>query len=403
MERPADRPAIEGLPDSRRRAGAEAARGLRRIVRAVGPVRRERAGRDWPRCDSRRPSRTRSPTRWAYAYANCPSPPRKSTARCTRGCTRTRRRPPGGAEGRHVVAHLLRAAVRRASARARSSCTPRASRRRSGSSPPARAALVCGGMSHALRRERTGFPQAKRLVSIVRIPELNDRPSTRAAPAGGAAVRQQALYDDPRVKQDLAGDRRRDGSRRPHAHPPHADGGRQPRTARRRLRSPSRPPRPQTRASRWPDPRDGTRSRSKKHSRSVSPRDEMVVISRLDAPPAPLRLELLQVMARQVPRNSDGQHRGLRDARHRRHVRGRSRVRGSGELEADRARLEGAGRAAGWAKTCWRAVQNVRQPAEPMPDVRGSAAYKREMAVEFSLRALSAAWRRRATMPIAVR
>ena len=29
-----------------------------------------------------------------------------------------------------------------------------------------------------------------------------------------------------------------------------------------------------------------------------------------------------------------------------------------------------------------------------MPDVRGSAAYKREMAVEFSARALIKAWRR---------
>ena len=35
-------------------------------------------------------------------------------------------------------------------------------------------ALVAGGMSHALRRERTGYPQAKRLVSIMRIPELNE-------------------------------------------------------------------------------------------------------------------------------------------------------------------------------------------------------------------------------------
>src|SRR5262245_13271184 len=33
-------------------------------------------------------------------------------------------------------------------------------------------ALVAGGMGHALRRERTGYPQAKRLVSIMRIPEL---------------------------------------------------------------------------------------------------------------------------------------------------------------------------------------------------------------------------------------
>jgi carbon-monoxide dehydrogenase medium subunit len=40
------------------------------------------------------------------------------------------------------------------------------------------------------------------------------------------------------------------------------------------------------------------------------------------------------------------------------------------------------------------AVQGVRTRAEPMPDVRGSAAYKREMAVEFAARALMTAWQR---------
>ena len=108
--------------------------------RAVGPVRRERAGRDRPRCRFPPSSRTRSPTRWACAYTNCRSPPRKSTARCTRGCTRTRRRPPpGGAEGRHVVAHLLRATVRRASAR-----------------PGARARRERRGGGQAPRRRRSG-------------------------------------------------------------------------------------------------------------------------------------------------------------------------------------------------------------------------------------------------------
>jgi CO/xanthine dehydrogenase FAD-binding subunit len=39
-------------------------------------------------------------------------------------------------------------------------------------------------------------------------------------------------------------------------------------------------------------------------------------------------------------------------------------------------------------------VQNVRDLVEPASDVRGSAAYKREMAVEFSARALIRAWQR---------
>ncbi len=42
------------------------------------------------------------------------------------------------------------------------------------------------------------------------------------------------------------------------------------------------------------------------------------------------------------------------------------------------------------------AVEPVRHLAQPMPDVRGSVTYKREMAVEFAARALIAAWRRAA-------
>jgi carbon-monoxide dehydrogenase medium subunit len=41
-------------------------------------------------------------------------------------------------------------------------------------------------------------------------------------------------------------------------------------------------------------------------------------------------------------------------------------------------------------------VQKVRDLVEPMSDVRGTAAYKREMAVEFAARALMKAWRRAA-------
>jgi CO/xanthine dehydrogenase FAD-binding subunit len=43
-----------------------------------------------------------------------------------------------------------------------------------------------------------------------------------------------------------------------------------------------------------------------------------------------------------------------------------------------------------------RTVQNVRTLAQPMADVRGSIAYKREMAVEFAARALLTAWQRAA-------
>jgi CO/xanthine dehydrogenase FAD-binding subunit len=41
-----------------------------------------------------------------------------------------------------------------------------------------------------------------------------------------------------------------------------------------------------------------------------------------------------------------------------------------------------------------KSIQTVRSLAEPMSDVRGSAAYKREMAVEFAYRALATSWKR---------
>jgi carbon-monoxide dehydrogenase medium subunit len=45
-----------------------------------------------------------------------------------------------------------------------------------------------------------------------------------------------------------------------------------------------------------------------------------------------------------------------------------------------------------------RSVQGVRAAAEPVSDVRGSATYKREMAVEFGYRALAKAWQRAQSM-----
>ncbi|HUP93511.1 MAG TPA: molybdopterin cofactor-binding domain-containing protein [Burkholderiales bacterium] len=61
-------------------------------------------------------------------------------------------------------------------------------------------ALVCGGISHAVRRERTGFPQAKRLVAIHRIPELNELSVDAAGVLrAGAAVNQQSIYEDMQI------------------------------------------------------------------------------------------------------------------------------------------------------------------------------------------------------------
>ena len=118
-------------------------------------------------------------------------------------------------------------------------------------------------------------------------------------------------------------------------------------------------------------------------------RDEMVVSFEVDAPPARSGSSFFKYMARQVleiPTVNTAAAVTLDD---RGHVRGRARVRGRGELEADRARPAAscAGQRLG-EELLRRAVQPVRDLAEPMPDVRGSAAYKREMAVEFAARAL---------------
>ncbi|MGZ8209929.1 MAG: molybdopterin cofactor-binding domain-containing protein [Burkholderiales bacterium] len=61
-------------------------------------------------------------------------------------------------------------------------------------------ALVCGGISHAVRRERTGFPQAKRLIAINRIPELNRLSVNETGTlSAGAAVNHQQLYEHAQI------------------------------------------------------------------------------------------------------------------------------------------------------------------------------------------------------------
>lgn len=61
--------------------------------------------------------------------------------------------------------------------------------------------LVSGGMSHALRRERSGYPMAKRLVSLARIPELLAMDvNAQGVLHIGSAVNQQLIYDNAKVK-----------------------------------------------------------------------------------------------------------------------------------------------------------------------------------------------------------
>ncbi len=116
----------------------------------------------------------------------------EDSSRAAPGAVRGRRRPPRPPR-RKAATWTRLAAGSPPGARplaAESSFPQRASRKRSALLAAGDATLVCGGMSHALRRERTGFPFAKRLVAITRIAELKrDLASTprRAAHGRGRA------------------------------------------------------------------------------------------------------------------------------------------------------------------------------------------------------------------------
>lgn len=62
-------------------------------------------------------------------------------------------------------------------------------------------AIVSGGMSHALRRERTGFPQSKRLMVVNRIPELLEIINKNNSLRIGSAVNQQTLLELPGLRE----------------------------------------------------------------------------------------------------------------------------------------------------------------------------------------------------------
>lgn len=255
-------------------------------------------------------------------------------------------------------------------------------------------ALVAGGMSHALRRERTGFPQAKRLVSIMRIPELNEfSMDGRGVLRAGAAVRQQALFEEPRVRK--------------HWHAIEDAMEAVGHTRIRRMLTVGGSVGPLIGGFDLPLALLALGARvtvaGSKGRRTVTledafrnrfARDEMVVAVEVDPPPARSGSSFCKYMARgvleiptvntaaSVTLNADGTCGGARamigavswkpivlDLRE---LAGR-------RLDEDRLRD---------------AAQIVRSLAEPISDVRGSAAYKREMAIEFAARALLKAWKR---------
>jgi CO/xanthine dehydrogenase Mo-binding subunit/CO/xanthine dehydrogenase FAD-binding subunit len=255
-------------------------------------------------------------------------------------------------------------------------------------------ALVAGGMSHALRRERTGFPQAKRLVSILRIPELNEFSiDARGVLRAGAAVRQQVFSEEPQVKKRWqAIDDAMEGvghTRIRHmltvggSVGPLIGGFDLPLAllilhARVTVAGPG-----------------GRRTVTLEEAfQKRFAKDEMVIAVEVDSLPARSGSSFYKYMARgvlEIPTvntaalvtlNADGTCGSARAAVGA--VSWKPIVLELKELTGQRL-SEDAVR---------KSVQNVRTLAEPMSDVRGSAAYKREMAVEFTARALITAWKR---------
>ena len=255
-------------------------------------------------------------------------------------------------------------------------------------------ALVAGGMSHALRRERTGFPQAKRLVSIMRIPELNEFAlDARGMLRAGAAVRQQMFSEATRVKQlwqaiddameSVGHTRIRRMLTVGGSIGPLIGGFDLPLAllalnARVTVAGPS-----------------GRRTVTLEEAfQKRFAKDEMVVAVEVDAPPARSGSCFYKYMARgvlEIPTvntaatitlNADGSCSAARAVIGA--VSWKPVVLDLTALAGQRLNEE----------RLRRSVQDARRLVEPMSDVRGSAAYKREMAVEFSARALISAWKR---------
>jgi carbon-monoxide dehydrogenase medium subunit len=256
------------------------------------------------------------------------------------------------------------------------------------------ATLVAGGMSHALRRERTGQPFAKRLVSIMRIPELKAFSITgRGILRAGAAVRQQVFYDDARVKKSWQAidDAMESVGHTRIRHMLTVGGSLGPLIggfdlplallalkARLALAGPN-----------------GRRTAALEELfQKGFEKGEMVTAIEVDPQPVRSGSSFYKYMARgvlEIPTVNTAAFVHLA---------------ANGRCESARAVVG----AVSWkpivlepkelvGKTLDEnalrgAVQEVRKLAQPMSDVRGSAAYKREMAVEFAYRALIKAWQR---------
>jgi len=258
------------------------------------------------------------------------------------------------------------------------------------------AAIVAGGTSHALRRERTGHPYAGRLIAIGRIPGLDQMSiDDRGVLHAGAAVHQQRLYDDRRVRQSWQAI---DEALEAVGH-----------TRLRRMITVGGSVAPLIGGFDLPvallalDARvtvagpEGRRTLALEEAfRNRFAKNEMVIGIEVDPLPARTGSSFYKYMARgvlEIPTVNTAATVSV-DANG---LCTRARVVvGSVSWKPiilDLQQFIGQRLTEAMVRV---AVQPVRAAAAPMPDVRGSAAYKREMAVEFAARALLAAWQRAA-------
>jgi carbon-monoxide dehydrogenase medium subunit len=256
------------------------------------------------------------------------------------------------------------------------------------------AAIVSGGMSHALRRERTGYPQTKRLIAVGRIVELNE---LSVDPSGvlraGAAVRLQTMYDDARVTRNwqaledaleaIGHTRVRRGITVGGSIGPLIGGFDLP-VALLALETRVTVAGPQGRR---------VVALPELYAQRLA-RAEMVVGIEVEPLPARSGSSFLKYMARNVLEIPTVNTAACVS------------VDAGGRCSAARVAIG----AVSWKPIVLdlrqlagqrfdtiairQAVQDVRALAEPTADVRGSAAYKREMAVEFAARAIASAWQR---------
>jgi CO/xanthine dehydrogenase Mo-binding subunit/CO/xanthine dehydrogenase FAD-binding subunit len=257
-------------------------------------------------------------------------------------------------------------------------------------------ALVSGGMSHALRRERTGYPFAKRLVSLARVPELLDMGvDAQGVLRIGSAVNQQRIYEDENVNRGW--------------HAIHDALEAVGHTRLRRMITVGGSIGPLIGGFDLPIALLALNARvtvAGSNGRRTLPlteafdkrfaKDEIVVSIEVDALPARTASAFHKYMLRgqlEIPTVNVAARVSLDAAGHCSAARVVVGCVSWKPIVLDLAQLAGKPLS---EQTIRDAVQSVRTLAQPSSDVRGSAAYKREMAVEWAARMLVKAWQRAA-------